>query len=190
MLHCSVAATALETCCTLNRTGFLVDFSAPEIRAKLDSMKVADGWAIVKTHETSLERAFSEIPNVLVLPYDMRIADEFSIIGIHNCAWNANPYVPHYATVPDVAYVDMGIESDMTAAKAAFPQARRALMYTPMEIAEKSLEELAADFDRIANEYGPCDLVCADIDLGVPDSRILEILDLCEVLSGKYAEGI
>lgn len=116
----------------------------------------------------------------LVLPYDQRIAQEFDTIGIHNCAWNADPYAPHYAAVPNVAYVDMGIESDMVAAKAAFPQTRRALMYTPMDIAEKSSSALAADFGRIAREYGPCDLVCADIDLGVPDNRILEILDLCE----------
>ena len=52
-----------------------------------------------------------------VLPYDLRIADEFDMIGIHNCAWNANPYIDHYASVPRVAYVDMGIESDLTACR-------------------------------------------------------------------------
>jgi hypothetical protein len=121
-----------------------------------------------------------------VLPYDQRIAAEFGQIGIHNCAWNANPYLHHYATVPNVAYVDMGIESDLAQAAALFPRARRALMYTPMDIQHKSTAELRHDLERIAAAYGPCDLVCADIDLGVPDDRIIEILDLCEAISARY----
>ncbi len=122
-----------------------------------------------------------------VLPYDLRLAQEFGSIGIHNCAWNADPYVPHYATVPHVAYVDMGIESDLQRAALAFPHARRAVMVTPMDIAEKSTAALAADFERIAREYGPCDLVCADIDLGVPDRRIHEIIDICARISDDAA---
>ena len=121
-----------------------------------------------------------------VLPYDKRLAEEFSVLGVHNCAWNADPYVPHYATIPKVAYVDMGIDSDLVAAAHAFPHTRRALMYTPMDIEAKTSEELADDFDQIAREYGPCDLVCADIDIGVPDERINQIIDLCEQLSQKY----
>jgi hypothetical protein len=124
--------------------------------------------------------------SALVLPYDRRIAESFSMIGVHNCAWNADPYVPHYATLPNVAYIDMGLESDLATAKEAFPTARRALMYTPMDIANKSSEALAADLERIAREYGPCDLVCADIDVDTPDERVHEVIDLCEDLSEKY----
>ena len=122
-----------------------------------------------------------------VLPYDSRIAEAFSMIGVHNCAWNADPYVEHYAKLRDVAYVDMGLESDLVQARAAFPNARRALMYTPMEVKEKTLEQLTNDLDRVAREYGPCDMVFADIDRGVPDQRIHELIDLCEKISDKYA---
>lgn len=122
----------------------------------------------------------------LVLPHDQRIAKSFSMIGMHNCAWNANPYVPHYATLPNVAYIDMGIDSDLLTAARYFPNTRRALMYTPMDIASKSPAELAADFERIAREYGPCDLVCADIDVATPDERVREVVELCEKLSAKF----
>jgi hypothetical protein len=121
-----------------------------------------------------------------VLPHDRRIAAEFGCIGIHNCAWNANPYLRHYASVPDVAYIDMGLDSDLEAAAAAFPAARRALMYTPMDVQNKSSAELRHDFERIAAAYGPCDIVCADIDLATPDSRVLEIVDLCEEISAGH----
>lgn len=128
-----------------------------------------------------------EMYEEFVLPYDRRIAAAFSMIGVHNCAWNADPYVPHYATLPAVAYIDMGLESDLVQARAAFPNARRALMYTPMDVKEKTLAQLTHDFERIAREYGPCDLVFADIDRGVPDQRIHELIDLCEKISDKFA---
>jgi len=121
-----------------------------------------------------------------VLPHDQRIAAAFGCIGIHNCAWNATPYLKHYATVPDVAYIDMGIDSDLALAAARFPHARRALMLTPMDIQHKSTAELRHDLEAIAAAYAPCDLVCADIDLGVPDARISEIVDLCEELSARH----
>jgi hypothetical protein len=124
-----------------------------------------------------------------VLPRDRRLAEAFSMIGVHNCAWNADAYVPHYATLPRVAYVDMGLESDLVEAKQAFPTARRALMYTPMDVKEKPLEQIEKDLDRIAREYGPCDLVCADIESGTPDQRILELFDLCDRLSTTYGAG-
>ncbi len=81
----------------------------------------------------------------------------------------------------------MGMESDLVEAKRAFPTARRALMYTPMDLKEKTLEVIEQDLDRIAREYGPCDLVCADIESGTPDQKILDLFDLCDRLSDKYA---
>lgn len=124
-----------------------------------------------------------EMYEEFVLPFDQRLAGAFSMIGVHNCAWNADPYVPHYARLRAVAYIDMGLESDLAAAKAAFPTARRALMYTPMDVKEKTSVQLRTDLERIAREYGPCDLVFADIDLGVPDQRIHELIDLCARIS-------
>ena len=128
-----------------------------------------------------------EMYEKFVLPHDRRVAEAFSMIGVHNCAWNADPYVPHYATLRNVAYIDMGLESDLARARASFPNARRALMYTPMDVKEKNSAQLTNDFERIAREYGPCDLVFADIDCGVPDQRIHELIDICERISDQYA---
>lgn len=122
-----------------------------------------------------------------VMPCDQRIARLFDGIGIHNCAWNANPYLSDYATVPDVTYIDMGIESNLPLARELFPDPRRALMYTPMDLANKSSAQLRHDLERIARDYGPCDLVCADIDTHVPDARVLEVVDLCEALSEAHS---
>ena len=119
----------------------------------------------------------------LLLPYDLRLAKEFGCIGIHNCAWNADPYIDDYARVPGLAYVDMGMDSNLAHARAAIPSARRAIMYTPMDVANKPLETIRADFETIARDYGPCDIVAADIEAGTPDERVQELIDLCEFIS-------
>jgi hypothetical protein len=120
-----------------------------------------------------------------LLPFDQRIAGEFRLIGIHNCAWKADPYLPEYAKIKNVAYIDMGMNSNLPLARTAFPEARRAIMYTPMDVANKPSGELKMDLERFAREYGPCDIVFADIDAGTPDERIAELFRLCEEISSR-----
>lgn len=122
-----------------------------------------------------------------LLPFDAELGREFGLLGIHNCAWDATPYLPEYARVPGVGYVDMGLDSDLPQARRLFPNARRALMYTPMDLARKPSRELRADFERIAREYGPCDVVMADIEAGTPDERVREAADLCAKISRANA---
>lgn len=119
----------------------------------------------------------------LLLPFDRKLAAVYGVIGIHNCSWNATPYLEDYAGVPGVCYIDMGIKSDLARARVLFPRARRALMFTPMDAANKTPAEIEADFRRIASDYAPCDLVVADVDAGTSDSRIMEIVRLCRRLS-------
>lgn len=120
-----------------------------------------------------------------ILPFDKKIADSFETIGIHNCAWNANPYLEDYASVPKVGYIDMGIESDMEKARTLFPETRRSLMYTPMDLANKTFNEIRKDLDLIAQNYGPCDIVAADIEHGTPDHKVSDFIQLCEEISTK-----
>ncbi|MAF12487.1 hypothetical protein CMK11_18730 [Candidatus Poribacteria bacterium] len=121
----------------------------------------------------------------LLLPLDRWIGAGRPI-GIHNCAWTADPYIEHYATIPAIAYIDMGMDSDLASARAAFPHARRAVMYPPTDVAAKSREEIGHDLARIADLYGPCDIVFADIESGVADARVTELFDLCEHVSGEH----
>jgi len=119
----------------------------------------------------------------LLLPFDQRIASTAGLIGIHNCAWNASAYIQHYATLPGVGYIDMGIESNLVNAKESFPDARRAIMYPPVELANKPLSEIRRDLELITHDYAPCDMVFADIESGTPDDRVIEVIELCEEMS-------
>ncbi len=120
----------------------------------------------------------------LLLPHDQHFAEMFGLLGIHNCAWNADPYIPQYARISNVGYIDMGLKSDLVAAKAAFPDARRAIMYPPTDLENKPFTEIQSDLERIAREYAPCDIVFADIESGTPDERTVAIMNLCQRFHG------
>jgi len=149
-------------------------------------------WLHERQRQTGVDVQFFTISNCLVnmvspeqyrdllLPFDKRIADTFGLIGIHNCAWNADAYIQHYATIPNVGYIDMGLESNLVKAKEAFPNARRAIMYTPMEMSSNPLAEIKSHLNRIACEYAPCDIVFADIESDTPDERVIKVIEMCE----------
>jgi hypothetical protein len=153
-----------------------------------------------KQRESGVEFTFFTVSNCLVnmlspelyaefiLPFDQKIAESFGTIGIHNCAWSATPYLDDYAKVPKVGYIDMGMDSDLEKAKTLFPETRRAIMYTPMDVANKSNEQLGADMEFIAQKYGPCDIVFADIEFGTPDEKVIELIKICKDISEKYIE--
>lgn len=148
-----------------------------------------------RQRETGFETGFATVSNCLVnlisprqyrellLPFDQRIANAFGCLGIHNCAWSATPYLDAYARIPHVAYIDMGLDSDLPHARSLFPDARRAVMYPPTEVARKSLTEICRDLERIVTQYGPCDLVCADLDTGVSDERIVAMAEAAQAVS-------
>ena len=123
-----------------------------------------------------------------LLPFDQKIAASFEVTGIHNCAWSATPYLDLYARIPGVGYLDMGHGSDLVKARSLFPETRRAIMYTPMELADKPEDEIRNDLERILTEYGPCDIVAADIEHGTPDSRVLDFIRICNEISTNYTD--
>lgn len=151
-----------------------------------------------KQRKTGVNFSFFTVSNCLVnmlspdlyreflLPLDQRIAKSFGFIGIHNCAWNADPYLDDYAKVNGVKYLDMGMDSNLEKARILFQETRRAIMYTPMDAASKDFVVIKKDLEYIAGKYGPCDLVIADVEYGTPDGKILDIISLCREISAIY----
>ncbi len=117
-----------------------------------------------------------------LLPWDKQIAASFSAFGIHNCAWNVDPYIADYASVQPLGYVDMGVMSDLARAKALCPDTRRAIMYTPMDLRDKTLDAIRRDLEYINREFAPCDIVLADIDVEIPDERVRAFARIVEDL--------
>jgi hypothetical protein len=115
-----------------------------------------------------------------ILPHDLRLSDEYERFGIHTCNWDATPYVDALRQIVKMGYLDTGMMADLKRIKEMFPDARRAVLYGPVELETKALAEIRADIERIATEYAPCDIVMADVESTTPDSRILNFLRIVE----------
>ena len=76
----------------------------------------------------------------------------------------------------------MGITSDLKKVKKLFPEARRAVGYSPVKLQEASLDEIKKDMKRIYDELSPCDIELADIEATISDERIKEVLKICKNL--------
>jgi len=117
-----------------------------------------------------------------VYPYDKRIAESCLRFGVHTCGWDATPYLDRLRKLPKVGYIDMGDMSDLKRARELFPDARRAVLYSPVKLQDSPLREIEADMARIFADYAPCDLVMADITATTPDARVQALLDICHRL--------
>ncbi|MFC2133963.1 hypothetical protein ACFLR4_04695 [Bacteroidota bacterium] len=179
--------------------------SAPERADHLfnvvaDTMIASIKLLHAKQREYGVENEFATISNCTVntvgpklydqflLPLDIKIRNEFKNFGIHNCAWTVTPYLDGYRKVPNLGYLDMGIDSDLVKAKSLFTETRRNILYTSMNLKNKSDEELRKDFEKIAEELAPCDVGLPDIENDVPDERIMFSIDLCSELTQKYSD--
>ena len=131
-----------------------------------------------------------EIYREQLLPFDKRLAEAFGCIGVHNCAWTVDGYLDAYADIPHLGYIDMGLESNLPEARNSTSSARRAVMYRPTELADKSDEVLRGDLERIAIELGPCDVVFADIESGTPDERVINVVQWCDEIGKRTASAV
>jgi hypothetical protein len=115
-----------------------------------------------------------------VLPYDLMLSKEFERFGVHTCNWDVTPYINVLRRIDKMGYIDMGIMSDMKKVKEVFPDARRAVMYSPIDLKNKSINDIRKDILKIYYELSPCDIVLADIDEETPDEKVLSFIKVVE----------
>jgi hypothetical protein len=89
-----------------------------------------------------------------LLPLDARIARAFDRFGVHTCNWDATPYLSALRELSPMGYLDMGVDTRLAAAKAMFPEARRAVLYAPGRLAETAGN--GPLLERIWRELAPC----------------------------------
>ena len=126
-----------------------------------------------------------QIYREFLFPYDKKIAESFERFGVHTCNWNITPYLGEIVKLPKVGYIDMGMNSDLKKVKKLLPEARRAVIYSPVRLLEISLEGLREDMRKIYNELSPCDVVMADIPYNADDQRVKELLSICREVESK-----
>jgi len=117
-----------------------------------------------------------------ILPLDRALSDLYPRFGVHTCNWNIDPYRDSLRRIAKMGYIDTGMSSDLAALKRCFPDARRAVLYSPVALEKGSPAAVERDFRRIAREYAPCDIVLADIESTTPSARVREALEIAKEL--------
>ena len=115
-----------------------------------------------------------------ILPYDIRLSEAFERFGIHSCNWIVDPYIDAFKKVENLGYLDFGEKSDLKRIKRVFPDARRHVFYSPVNLTDKSLRDQEADVRRIYETLAPCDLSVPDIEITVPDENIIRFVSMAE----------
>jgi hypothetical protein len=72
--------------------------------------------------------------------------------------------------------------ADLARIRELFPDTRRAVLYSPVELEQKPMSEVESDLRRIRDLYAPCDIVMADVESTTPDERVRAFLDLAATL--------
>jgi len=120
-----------------------------------------------------------------VLPLDQRLSGEYRRFGVHTCNWVIDPYASSLRKIEKMGYIDTGVDSDLARVQSLFPEARRAVLYTPGEVESKTLVEIAGDLERVARDYAPCDLVLADVETTADEGRIRSFLEIAAELGER-----
>ena len=117
-----------------------------------------------------------------VYPHDRKIALSFERFGVHTCNWDITPYIHVLRELPNLGYLDMGMMSDLKKVRSMFPDARRAVMYSPVTLQDAPLNVIEDDMRRIYAELAPCDIIMADVQAVTPDERVNAIIKICKIL--------
>lgn len=117
-----------------------------------------------------------------VLPLDLALSANYPRFGIHTCNWVIDPYADSLRKIPKMGYIDTGMDSDLARVRRLFPDARRAVLYSPGALESNDASRIAADFERVARDYAPCDIVLADLETTIPSARVREALAMAEEL--------
>ncbi len=117
-----------------------------------------------------------------LLPLDRELSTRYERFGIHPCNWDDTPYIEELRTIDNMGYLDTGPMADLGKIRRLFPDTRRAVLYSPVWLNEKSENEIAVDMERIARIYAPCDIVLADVESDTADERVNTFLRICREL--------
>lgn len=121
----------------------------------------------------------------MLLPFDQKLAKEFDVFGVHTCNWDITRHISAFQKIGPLGYLDMGMMSDMKKVRESFPDTRLAVLYLPTLIAQKPLEEMRQDFEKICEEAAPVDIALVDIEADTPDERVQAVVKMAYELEMK-----
>ena len=108
-----------------------------------------------------------------LLAYDQHLYESFDIFGIHNCPWPIDQYLKSYAQMKSLAYLDMGMESDIDLVHRLFPDLTPSVFfYPPDEFRRLSIPQIKKETTELGKRIGRGYVLLQDIEVGTTDAQI------------------
>lgn len=117
-----------------------------------------------------------------LLQYDMKLAKNFPIFGIHHCGKTMEHVVDGYREVTNLKFAEVGAFSDVAQVRKSLPDVFLNARYSPVKLKDASTKEIREDIATIIRAGTPMDLLsisCVGIDDTVPDKQIRNFLTIC-----------
>jgi len=114
------------------------------------------------------------------LPVERSMANRIQPFGIHHCGDNTHRMAPIYAELP-VGYLEVGWGSDVTACRAALPDAFLNLRLNPVRMLHCTPQEIAEDTEKLLLAAGPLEQVgvcCINMDYGTPEENLFAMFEV------------
>jgi len=140
---------------------------------------------VVLHSNCSVEMISQQTYEQWLLPYEIKLAEEFPVYGIHHCGQSMEHVVEGYAKTPNLRLVEVGAFSDLEACVRALPETTLInARYSPVRLAQVTEQELYREL-KTMTEILPgkrLSISCVGIDDSVSDERILQFCSFCREL--------
>jgi uroporphyrinogen-III decarboxylase len=116
------------------------------------------------------------------LPVERSMANRIQPFGIHHCGDNTHRMASIYAELP-AGYLEVGWGSDVTACRAALPDAFLNLRLNPVRMLRCTPQEIAEDTEKLLLAAGPLEQVgvcCINMDYGTPEENLFAMFEVVQ----------
>jgi hypothetical protein len=107
-----------------------------------------------------------------LLEFDKRFYADFDLYGIHTCNYTIDPYLDSLAEMPDLAYLDMGSDTDLERVHHLFPNLCPSVFVHPQRLREASEQEITREITELGKRIGRGYILFSDLEIGTRDSQI------------------
>ena len=135
------------------------------------------------TSNCSVEMTSNGLYEEFLLPFDIRLAEEFTNFGIHHCGRSMEHVAEGYAKVPNVTFGEVGAGSNIPCVRERLPDWHLNLRYSAVDIRNETPAEIHARVREMLAQgradQGKISISCVGMDANTPPDNILAFLDAC-----------
>jgi len=107
-----------------------------------------------------------------LMKYDQQFYEHFDLFGVHTCNWSIDHYLDELAEIGDLAYLDMGADSDLEKVHKLFSDLTPSVFYHPEKLKYSTPAQVSKDVTELGKRIGRGYILFCDLERGNIDNSI------------------